>query len=359
VDEAAFVDAGLYDPAAAMAADRLGLLRHLTELGFTVDEMAAADRDGRLPALGVERLVGATAGGMTLSEAAQRNGLDPELIERAQRALGLPPIDGPFYDETASDTFAAAAAFFGADEALQFTRVLGSSIARILDAAVSLFVNEFISDATSELEVARQGEDATRLLLELPETIAAIFPAFVSDAVRRLRANVTPIDGGVPVAVGFVDLVGSTRLVQQLSGADLARAVGEFETAAYDLAVTFDSRVVKFVGDEAMFVSPDPVAACGIGVGLCEVVRAHPLLDRAHGAVGYGFAVAQGGDYYGPLVTLVSRLTGVAEPDQLLGTTPLVEAVQGDGAPYAFASTGPHALRGFADPIEAFTVSRR
>jgi class 3 adenylate cyclase len=360
VDEAAFAGAGLYDPSSPTAADRLALLRHLTEQGFTLDEMMAADRDGRLTALSVERLAAAGGiGGLTLSEVAERTGLAPELVERTQRALGLPPVDGPIYDERATEAFAAAAAFFGTDEALQFTRVLGSSIARLLDAAVSLFVTEFVSEATSELELTRSGEDATRLLLSLPDTIAVIFPAFVSDAVRRLRANVAPVDGGIPIAVGFVDLVGSTSLVQRLSGPDLARAVGQFETAAYDLALSHDSRVVKFVGDEAMFVSPDPAAACALGVGLCEVVDAHPLLDRAHGAVGLGPAVAQSGDYYGPLVTMVARLTGVATPGQLLGTAPLATAVTADGAPYTFESTGSHALRGFADPVEAFTVSRR
>ena len=358
MDEAAFVDAGLYDPQAPTAADRLALLRHLTEQGFTVDEMVAADGEGRLTALAVERLVAAGTG-MTLAEAASRTGLAPELVERAQRALGLPPIDGPLYNDQSITAFSAAAAFFGADAALQFTRVLGSSVAGVLDAAISLFVNEVVSEATSELELSRRGEDATRMLLALPETIAALFPAYVSDAVRRLRANAAPVYGGTQIAVGFVDLVGSTSLAQRLSGPDLARAVGEFETAAYDLAVSHDSRVVKFIGDEAMFVSPEPAAVCAIGLGLCEIVAAHPLLDRARGAVGLGAAVAQSGDYYGPLVTLVSRLTRVATAGQLLSTVDLATAIADAGAPYQFSSTGSHSLRGFADPVEAFTVTHR
>jgi adenylate cyclase len=310
--------------------------------------------------LTVDRLVSSSVHGVTLDEVASRTGVDPQLIERAQRALGLPPVTGPFYDETSIATFAAASAFFGTDEALQFTRVIGSSIARVLDAAVSLFVNEVVTETTSELDLTRQGEYATQLLLSLPETIEALFPAYVSDAVRRLRANLAPsIEGSVSVAVGFVDLVGSTSLVQRLSGPDLARAVGEFETAAYDLALTNDSRVVKFIGDEAMFVSPDPAAACAIGVGLCEVVEDHPLLDRARGAVGLGNAVSQSGDYYGPLVTMVSRLTGVAAPGQLLGTAPLAAAVVAAEAPYRFEVAGPHTLRGFAEPVDAFSVTRR
>jgi class 3 adenylate cyclase len=148
-------------------------------------------------------------------------------------------------------------------------------------------------------------------------------------------------------------------LAQQLSGAELARAVGEFETAAYDLALSHDGRVVKFIGDEAMFVSSDPEAACAIGVGLCEVVGSHSVLDRARGAVGLGEALSQNGDFYGPTVNLVSRLTGIAGPDEILGTAPLAAAMAQDGAPFEFTPAGAHQLRGFTDPVEAFTISRR
>ena len=359
MDEAAWVDAGLYDPESPTAEGRLALLQHLSERGFTIEQMTAANEDGRLIGLAIEHLIQPTVGGMTVDEASARTGISPDLLERAQRALGLPPIEGPFYDPRPAEAFAAAAAFFGTDEALQFTRVLGSSISRLIDAAVSLFVNEIVSEEVSELDLSQRGEYATGLLLALPDTVAALFPTYVSDAARRLQANFTALDGGLQVAVGFVDLVGSSSLVQRLSGPDLARAVGDFETAAYDLALTHDSRVVKFIGDEAMFVSPDAAAACAVGVSLCEVVDAHPLLDRAHGAVGHGSVVAQNGDYYGPLVTLVSRLTGVAGPDQLVATAALAEAVTAGDAGFEFTSIGAHSLRGFADPVEAFTVSRR
>ena len=76
--------------------------------------------------------------------------------------------------------------------------------------------------------------------------------------------------------MGVVSLVGMSQ-----HGVDHGGRIG-----GQGLAVSHDGRVVKFVGDEAMFVSPDPAAACAIGLGLCAVVDAHPLLDRAHGAVG-------------------------------------------------------------------------
>jgi class 3 adenylate cyclase len=197
-------------------------------------------------------------------------------------------------------------------------------------------------------------------LLGLPETIQVLFPSYVRDAVRRLRlASAPPSSSGVRVAVGFVDLVGSTTLLQRLSGAELARAVGEFETAAYDLALSHDGRIVKFIGDEAMFVSSDPESACAIGVELCEVVADHALLDDARGAVALGDAIAQSGDYYGPTVSLVSRLTGIAAAGQLLASSTLAQELTARGAAYEFASVGAQSLRGFDEPVEAFSVHRK
>ena len=359
MDDGAFVEAGLYDPDSPTAADRLALLHWLVDKGFTLEEMAAAEREGRLGALPGERLVGIGDVGLTLEDAAELTGLPPELIERSQRALGLPPIEGAQYAAAPLEAFAAAVAFFGAERTLQFSRVLGSSIARIIDAAVSLFVSDIASGATSESVLSRQGEEAAQLLLTLPATIEAAFPWYVADAVRRMPMGEIVADHGVEVAVGFVDLVDSTRLSQQLSGTELAAAVGEFETAAYDLAVTHDGRIVKFIGDAAMFVSSNAESACAIGIDLCVAVEEHAVLAAARSAVALGDAVPQGGDVYGPIVNLASRLTGIAAPGQLLGTAALVDALTAADAPYAFKTTGAHPLRGFAEPVEAFAVTRR
>lgn len=359
MDERAFRDAGLYDPDSPAAEDRLATLHWLVDKGFTLDEMAAADREGRLGALPIERLVGIGDLGLTLDGAVDLTGLSPELIERSQRSLGLPPIEGAQYAAAPLEAFAAAVAMFGAERTLQFSRVLGSSIARIIDAAVSLFVSDIASGATSELVLSQQGEVAAQLLLTLPATIEAAFPWYVADAVRRLPMTEIAADRAVDVAVGFVDLVDSTRLSQQLSGTELATAVGDFETAAYDLAVTYDGRIVKFIGDAAMFVASDAGSACAIGIDLCAAVEGHALLAEARGAVALGPAIPQGGDFYGPIVNLASRLSGIAAPGQLLGTAALVDALTAADAPFVSMATGTHPLRGFADPVEAFTVTRR
>jgi adenylate cyclase len=335
-------------------------LEHLAELGVSVEEMQQADRAGTLVSAGVERLL---SGGrwMTIAEVADRTGLDVDIVDRVQRAIGLSPTMEAIYDERSVAAFAAAAEFFGMEQTLQFSRVVGSAVTRIIDAATSLFANEVVANlersGASELEIARSSEDATRLLLTLPETVEAIFPAYVRDAVRRMRLTQQQPSGGVRVAVGFVDLVGSTALANRLSGPELARAVGEFEAAAYDLALTHDSRVVKFIGDEAMVVSPDPAAVCAIELELCAVAANHPVLTGARAALDVGETIAQDGDYYGPVVNAAARLTSVAGPGQVLGTLDVQRALVATGG-YGFASAGTHQLRGFDRPLDAVSITR-
>ena len=57
MDEGAWIEAGLYDPAAVGAHERLELLAFLTEQGCSVEEMVAAHGKGRLFALAGDRLI--------------------------------------------------------------------------------------------------------------------------------------------------------------------------------------------------------------------------------------------------------------------------------------------------------------
>ncbi|MFP5327782.1 MAG: hypothetical protein ACLGHT_09910 [Acidimicrobiia bacterium] len=56
MDRAEVIRAGLYDPAAPGAAQRLELLEHLASEGITIDEMVEADRANRLTISAAERL---------------------------------------------------------------------------------------------------------------------------------------------------------------------------------------------------------------------------------------------------------------------------------------------------------------
>ena len=61
--------------------------------------------------------------------------------------------------------------------------------------------------------------------------------------------------------VGFADLVSFTNLVRTLSERELARVVQRFEGLASEIVTQHGGRVIKTVGDEAMFVAQDPATA--------------------------------------------------------------------------------------------------
>ena len=65
--------------------------------------------------------------------------------------------------------------------------------------------------------------------------------------------------------------------VAALEAAGLS-AMSDFESTAADLAVTYHGRLVKLIGDEVMFISPDETAACNIGLQLADAADAHAVL---------------------------------------------------------------------------------
>ena len=86
-----------------------------------------------------------------------------------------------------------------------------------------------------------------------------LFLSHVEIALRRSRGRGTGDRSPhtARLAVGFVDLVGFTPLSSELPVAELAALVDEFEDQAFDLVADNDGRIVKFIGDEVMFVMLD------------------------------------------------------------------------------------------------------
>ncbi len=82
--------AGLYDPDAPTAADRLALLEYLVGRGATVAEMVEADADGVLFALSAYLAAFAPVERLPLSDVAARSGTSVDGIRRLLLAEGLP-----------------------------------------------------------------------------------------------------------------------------------------------------------------------------------------------------------------------------------------------------------------------------
>jgi class 3 adenylate cyclase len=262
-------------------------------------------------------------------------------------------------------TFLQGVSLMGEDAILAFTRVLGGAATTIAEAAVALFYAELgpgtEREGFDELARAHISERAVMAFTAIPEVLSRVLLAQFDRATHRAalaRGWEAPEEGDGPsevVALGFVDLVGSTAWAETLSLRDQSLALSRFESAAWSATVLSGGRVVKMIGDEAFFAAPSVDAACRIGIEVCRAVATDPLLPPARGAVGHGQVTPREGDYFGPLVNLISRLVKVAAPGELVVTGEVAGALPSDR--WAVRELEPQLLRGLEHPVRVFAVS--
>ena len=351
--------AGLYDPTDATNG-RVELLDWLTEQGFTIPEMREAFASDALVAMaGDRRLVPDER--MTRAEAITRSGLSPEDFDAYSTAFGFVRIQGApsgeiGYTETEVETLSSVsllASMFSPEEARSLVRVIGSSLARIGEAAVSLFLADVESphvlSGAREIELARSVHEAVGLLDGLSARLDPILRRLVLQAIERTRR--TSIDTTerfrYRYAVGFVDLVGFTAMSSHLEARELSAFMGRFEGQAHDVATRAGARVVKLIGDEVMFVATDAADACRASIALMEAFNGEYVGVVPRGGMAYGSVVLRGGDYYGSVVNLASRLVDEAVPLELLVTDDLAAAAVG----CEFEPAGRRMVKGFEEPV--------
>ena len=118
-----------------------------------------------------------------------------------------------------------------------------------------------------------------------------------------------PLAGTQPITVGFVDIVGFTRLGEDVEPEGPRSSCQEIERAVAD-AVEPPVRLVKIIGDAAMLVAPQPGPVVDTVVRLVE--RSNEQAPLLRGGVACGEGLTRAGDWYGRPVNLAARLTGFA-----------------------------------------------
>jgi len=353
---------GLYDPSAPDAPERLTLLELALEHGAGIDEIRAAIDGSRLHALAVERLILHSTPSLTLAEAARAADVTPEFATRVWRSLGfaLPPDD----EEACTDEEVATLAFYGMlahqvgdAAAASLARVTGASLARVADADVAMVragVEAPLRDAgANNVDVARGFVDVAAL------TLPAMYPMFEAvhrrhlvEAARRYSLWGTPPTEAstTEAVVGFADLVGYSALNQRLSTAELDELISTFEQRVLDAVSRPGARLVKVVGDEAMFATARAADAAAVAAELLDGSAVLPLRI----GIASGTVLAREGDLFGPVVNLAARLEALAQPGQTL----VDAATAADLGTDRVEHLGPHTVAGFADPVEVYALTR-
>jgi adenylate cyclase len=113
-------------------------------------------------------------------------------------------------------------------------------------------------------------------------------------------------------------MVGFTLLSQHLSQLELAQVVRRFEEISHDIVTGLGGRVVKMIGDEAMFVVDNVISAARIGLDLADAYADDELLSDVRVGLAIGPVLLHDGDYFGPPVNLAHRIVNIANPGTVI-----------------------------------------
>ena len=163
------------------------------------------------------------------------------------------------------------------------------------------------------------------------------------------------LPGAQEMTVCFVDLVGFTRLGSRVPAEELGTVAGKLGELATEVA-TPPTRLVKTIGDAAMFVSPETDALLETALDLLDASHEQGEgFPAVHGGLARGTVIGRAGDWYGGAVNLASRITDFAVPDSLVADRAIRDAAEGD---YRWSRIGKKRLKGIKRETELFRVRR-
>jgi adenylate cyclase len=178
-----------------------------------------------------------------------------------------------------------------------------------------------------------------------------------SEVARTAERRDGSLPGARDVAVGFGDLVGFTRLGEDVPPDELGAVATRLEELAGEV-IAPPVRMVKTIGDAVMYVSDDPVALLRTSIALSEAGDAQGEdFPQLRIGTATGQAIQRGGDWFGRPVNLASRVTGIARPGSVVCTEPLKEAAPDDA--FQFSFIGARKIKGVPGSTALFRARKR
>ena len=360
---ATWIDAGLYDPDAPRADDRLQLLRWLSEQGIPLEEMVAADAEGRLFAVVGDRILRGSERRLPSTECAEMAGVPHDRFLEIWRSLGFPDPapDDLLLTATEAESFsivALAGSVLGADGADRLGMTISHAMRVIAEATNVAFIeaddSTMLDQSGSELRTAQVDALYDGMIPLFHRWLLVLHALHHESSNRHLELAFglgDRDDEAVRLAVGFGDVTGYTSLSSRLSNAEFAGVVSAFRQWASNEVRRSGAHLVKTLGDGLMFVgSVEAVVRTAR-----RLVRrgAAPAELRLHAGVTYGPVLPSGGDYFGPTVNLAARLCSIAGDGEVLADAAAAGAWEPTGGAVA---CGTRALKGIDDPVEVWAL---
>jgi class 3 adenylate cyclase len=345
----------------ANARERADLIKYLDGLGFTADEVVEAERRGRLFGLAGDVVLWSGPPIYTVQAAADELGVSAEDVAQAWALLGL-TIAGPDIpalsraDVDGLATWLALKTAVGADGASGMLRVLGAAMARLAEAEASVIRAGMpdiqMTHTHNELATAQAYRAAAEFIPRLGALMDTVHRHHLISARTYFEGVLQDTSASVTCGVGFADLSSFTALTQTLTPAQLSELLNEFAATVADVVHADGGRVVKFIGDAVMWVSPTAGQLVQAAVDLVDHPRARDEGLQVRAGLAYGTVLAINGDYFGNPVNLAARLVATAAPLQILASAEL----HGKLPDWPATALGPLTLKGFDTPVTAYDL---
>jgi len=347
--------------------ERAELIPWLLQRGVTVEQI----RSGFMPALlASRRLLGDDGVYVSARETSEKTGIDLDLLQRLQRAMGLPRVDDPdaavyLRADAEAAAYAKKSLDLGIepDQVVQITRTLAEGLSRAAEVMRYAALASILDPSASELQIAKNTE---ALIREIAPMLGPMIQEMLRLQLRHLmeteavtaseRAEGQRLPGARLVTIAFADLVGFTRLGEVVSPEDLERLAHRLGELAREVAVP-PVRFIKTIGDEVMLVSPEPVALLEAVLDLVDATEGDDDFPRLRAGIATGMAVSRAGDWFGSPVNLASRVTSAARPGSVLVSEQTYEAIADDER-FTWSFAGARHLKGIKSDVKLFRARR-
>jgi adenylate cyclase len=348
-------------------AERAELIEWLFEQGVSVDEILT----GPVPMLAASRrLMGDDGDYVSTREISETAGIDLELMQRVQRAVGLVRVDDPdaAVHLRADGAAAAHAKEFlelgiDPDQVVQVVRVLAEGLSHAAEVMRYTALSTILQPNATELETAKRSFALTSRIVPLlgpmieDMLLMHLRHMMETEAVNASeRAAGAPLPGARHITAAFADLVGFTRLGEEVPPEELGQLANRLADLARDVAAP-PVRFIKTIGDAAMFVCTEPAPLLDAVLKLVDITDSDNDFPRLRAGIASGSAVSRAGDWFGSPVNTASRVTAAARPGAVLAAEATRDEL-GDDAGFSWSFAGARRLKGIKGEVKLYRARR-
>jgi adenylate cyclase len=348
-------------------AERAELIEWLFEQGITADEMQGTSA---LLLMATRRVIGDDGTYVSTREVADEYGIDLDLLQRVQRAIGLARVDDPDAAvhmradvEAAAHVRHFANLGLNPDDLVLVVRVLAEGLSHAAEVMRYTALAAVMEPGATELQLAKRSH---ALVSQITPLLGPWIEEMLLMQLRNMmeteavtaseRAAGAPLPGARHVTVAFADLVGFTRLGEEVPAEELGQLANRLAGLARDVA-TPPVRFIKTIGDAVMFICTEPATLLDAVLKLVDMTDSDNDFPSLRAGIASGLAVSRAGDWFGSPVNTASRVTSASRPGAVLAAESVRDEL-GDDSGFSWSFAGARRLKGIKGEVKLFRARR-